>query len=68
MSGVGCKKHGASAQGASADARHDPPLEAVGKPRFDDGKRVARSAQYSSANMIVITRSVTDGSDGSGEW
>ena len=25
-------------------------------------------AQYSSASMIVITRSVTDASDGSGEW
>jgi len=25
-------------------------------------------AQYSSANMMVITRSVTDGSVGSGEW
>ena len=25
------------------------------------------AGQYSSANMIVITRSVTDGSDGSGE-
>ena len=24
--------------------------------------------QYSSANMIVITRSVTTGSAGSGEW
>jgi hypothetical protein len=27
-----------------------------------------RGRQYSSANMIVITRSVTVGSDGSGEW
>ena len=26
------------------------------------------AAQYSSASMIVITRSVTDGSAGSGEW
>ena len=27
-----------------------------------------RSRQYSSASMIVITRLVTDGSAGSGEW
>ena len=27
-----------------------------------------RSRQYSSASMIVITRFVTDGSAGSGEW
>jgi hypothetical protein len=27
-----------------------------------------RGRQYSSASMIVITRSVTDGSVGSGEW
>jgi hypothetical protein len=27
-----------------------------------------KSNQYSSASMIVITRSVTEGSDGSGEW
>ena len=27
-----------------------------------------RCRQYSSANMIVITRLVTDGSAGSGEW
>src|ERR1700736_6257492 len=30
--------------------------------------RLKRSPQYSSANMIVITRLVTDGSAGSGEW
>jgi hypothetical protein len=28
----------------------------------------AHGPQYSSASMIVITRSVTVGSDGSGEW
>jgi hypothetical protein len=27
-----------------------------------------RFNQYSSASMIVMTRSVTEGSDGSGEW
>jgi hypothetical protein len=26
------------------------------------------TAQYSSANMIVITRSVTEESEGSGDW
>jgi hypothetical protein len=36
-------------------------------------RRVAQSfvfstSQYSSASMIVITRSVTEGSDGSGDW
>jgi hypothetical protein len=41
-------------------------------PTTRDGRRseVPRFVrhQYSSANMIVITRSVTDGSEGSGEW
>src|ERR1700693_704287 len=29
---------------------------------------IAEARQYSSASMIVMTRSVTAGSDGSGEW
>jgi hypothetical protein len=36
--------------------------------RTNTATRLLRRAQYSSASMIVITRLVTDGSVGSGEW
>ena len=40
--------------------------EGNGQPRPNE--RGCLGAQYSSASMIVITRLVTDGSAGSGEW
>jgi hypothetical protein len=40
------------------------------QPRYEQTQQrgCCRGRQYSSASMIVITRSVTDGSVGSGEW
>src|SRR3984893_17185015 len=47
-----------------------PPVEKAVQPVAQGwaNHMLKRGRQYSSASMIVITRLVTDGSAGSGEW
>jgi transcriptional regulator with XRE-family HTH domain len=65
------RRSGCACRNQSVDVRHlrcpfDIGSEGNEQPRPTE--RGCLGAQYSSASMIVITRLVTDGSAGSGEW